>query len=80
MSIREEIDELYPDEEFIFYEGYDSAILGVADKQMVIIYSMARIMRILMKEMSWEDAVEYATFNITGAYLGDKTPHPLLGL
>ena len=41
-----------------------------------IVYSIERMLVILMDrdEMSMEDAMEYFSFNIGGAYMGEMTP------
>lgn len=74
MTKREELLELYPDEEFLFADGYDDAIIGVADG--VVVYDMGHIIWTLQEEsgMTNEEAVEFFDFNIAGAYMGEKTP------
>lgn len=72
----ESIYDKYPDEQFLILDNLDKAILGVEDDKMVIVYSTKKILSILMEEdeMSYEDAMEHFSFNIKGAYLGEKTP------
>jgi hypothetical protein len=70
----DEILELYSDEDFLIADGFDEAILGVDEGSMRIIYSTSKIIEILMKDMNEEEAFEYFYFNISGAYMGDKTP------
>jgi hypothetical protein len=41
---------------------------------MRLIYSRTKILEILQKDMSEEDALEYAEFNIFCAYVGEQTP------
>jgi hypothetical protein len=72
--MREEILEKYPDEEFLLADGFDEAIIGVDEKSMRIIYSISKSIEILMKDMSEEDAFEYFYYNVSGAYVGEKTP------
>ena len=72
--MRNTILETFPDEEFMFMDGFDEAIIGIDTQSMRIVYSVETIMQILGKDMSNEDAIEYFDFNIDGAYLGDKTP------
>ena len=70
-----QIIEQYHDEEFLIADGFDDAILGVEENDMRIIYSVSKCLEILQEEdMSYEDAIEYFTFNVSGAYVGDKTP------
>jgi len=72
----EELIELYPDEEFMIADGLDDAIVGVDPVKLVVIYSIADILEILMERdgMSREDAIEFFDFNIAGAYVGERTP------
>lgn len=72
----EEIIERYPDEEFLTADGFDSAILGVDEYSMRIIYSKKKILEILEAEHEMDEleAIEYYDFNIVGAYMGEKTP------
>jgi len=66
--------ENYPEEEFLEADGFNEAILGVDDTSMRLIYSVSKCIEILMKDMSDEDAFEYFYFNVSGAYVGEKTP------
>jgi len=71
----EQIIEQYYEEEFLIADGFDDAILGVEENSMRIIYSVSKCLEILQKEdMSYEDAIEHFTYNVSGAYVGDKTP------
>ena len=70
----ESIIERYQDESFLKADGFDEAIIGVDENAMRLIYSVSKSIEILMKEMSHEDAIEYFTFNVSGTYMGDKTP------
>jgi len=69
-----EILEKYPDEEFLSADGFNNAILGVDEKSMRLIYSIAKCIEILMEDMSEEEAFEYFDYNVSGAYMGEKTP------
>ena len=70
----EQIVEQYYDEEFLKADGFDEAIIGVDETTMRLIYSVSKCIEILMRDMSEEDAMEYFTFNVSGAYVGKKTP------
>ena len=74
MSILESIIERYEDETFLKADGFDEAIIGVDDVSMRLIYSISKSIKILEKDMSYEEAVEYFEFNVSGAYVGEKTP------
>lgn len=67
--------ESYSDEEFLKADGFDKAIIGVDEISMRLIYSVKKCIKILMKqEMEYEEALEYFEFNISGAFVGEKTP------
>ena len=69
-----DIIEKYPDEEFLSADGFEDAILGVDESSMRLIYSKSKCLNILMKDMGYEDAIEYFDFNVSGSYVGKKTP------
>ena len=62
------------DEEFLKADGFDDAIIGIDEHSMRLIYSVSKCIEILMKDMSEEDAMEYFSYNVSGAYVGEKTP------
>ncbi len=75
MSIRDELSEEFGD--LLFADGFDDAILGVAERigmEAVVAYSTPKIIEILSRDMTEEEAVEYFEFNILGAYVGERTP------
>jgi hypothetical protein len=74
MSIRNEIMEIFPEDEFLFADGFDEAIIGVDQPSMRLIYSVTKCLIALQREMSLEEAREYFEFNVSGAYMGEKTP------
>lgn len=58
-------------------DGFDDAILGITNRcgdDSLIAYDYDKCVKILQKEMSYEDAVEYMEFNIVGSYVGEGTP------
>jgi len=63
-------------EELIFADGYDDAIIGVTyrDGVNVVVYDRTKVLQILEKDMSPDDALEFFEFNIAGAYVGPQTP------
>jgi len=69
-----EIIEQYEDEIFLKANGFDEAIIGVDETTMRLIYSVKKCIEILMRDMPEEDAMEYFSFNVSGRYMGDKTP------
>ena len=71
----ESILEEYHDEDILKADGFDSAVIGICDREMKLIYSVEKVIDILMNDdMSYEEAVEYYEFNIMCAYVGEKTP------
>lgn len=70
--------EAYPDETLKFAIGFDDAIIGIHDNftpKPRIIYSKRKCIKVLMSGgMSFEEALEYFEFNVSGAYVGEDTP------
>ena len=72
-----EIMEQYQDEDFLKADGFDDAIIGVSEdfnSPIRLIYSVNNCLDIIMRDMNYNDAIEYFTFNVSGAYMGEKTP------
>lgn len=75
MKTLEKIIETYPDEQFLKADGFDNAIIGVEEGSMRLVYSVSKCIDILAEEMgSVSEAIEYFSFNVSGSYVGDKTP------
>lgn len=57
-------------------DGFDEAIIGVATdfSEPRLVYSVSKCLEILKRDMSEEDAMEYFTYNVSGAYVGEQTP------
>jgi len=70
----DKIIDYYEDESFLKVNGFDEAIIGVDTTQMRLVYSVTKCLQVLMITMSEEDAIEHFFFNISDAYLGEKTP------
>jgi hypothetical protein len=66
--------EKYPDDSFLKADGFDEAIIGVDNKSMRLVYSVSKCIEILCRDMNEEDAIEYFDYNVSGAYMGEKTP------
>ena len=65
----------FDEEEFIKADGFDEAIIGLDSSTDRLIYSKTKCIEILISEgMNEEDALEYFSFNVEGAYVGEKTP------
>ena len=75
MWSKEETWELLEEEECLIADGFNEAVIGIVyGVQPSAVYSVKKIVDILMEDMSYEDAVEYFEYNVAGSYLGDKTP------
>jgi len=77
MGIREELRDYY-DDDFLFADGYDNAIIGVCggcDSGRVA-YDAEKMVEICMKDLGvdYEEANEFLEFNTFCAYVGDRTP------
>lgn len=74
----EEIIEQYQDEELLIADGFDDAVIGIATDftEPRLIYSVSKCIQILTKdgEMDYSDAMEHFTFNVSGGWVGEKTP------
>lgn len=68
------ISEEYPN--LLKADGFDDAIIGVVERIGVqaICYDQEKVIEILMKDMTYEEDVEYFEFNIAGAWVGESTP------
>lgn len=64
------------EEQSLFADGFDEAILGVDSISSRVIYSVSACYSILQNRdgMSYEDAQEFFAFNVLGSYFGEKTP------
>jgi len=63
----------------LFADGLDDAIIGVGERcsqPNVIVYSYNKVIEILMQRdgMSHDEATEFFSFNIGGAWVGESTP------
>ena len=66
--------ENYSHEELIKADGFDDAVVGIEVNTFRLVYSIDKMIAILTKDMSYEDAIEYLDFNVFSAYFGEKTP------
>lgn len=68
--------------EYLKADGFDEALLGVAHTWRdggsvdVLVYDADVMVDILMHRdgMTMEEAYEYVTYNVEGAYVGEMTP------
>lgn len=70
-------------DEVLTMDGYDDAIVGVAEvwaadhsRQTVVCYDYAKCIEALLEDsdMSADEAEEFFEFNCVGAYVGELTP------
>lgn len=78
LNIREELAGEW-DAELLFLseEEFDEAIIGVSERigdEPVVAYDTTKIVEILSRSMTVDEAYEYFEFNILGAYVGEKNP------
>ena len=62
---------------FLSEEEFDEAIIGVSERigdEPVVAYDTTKIVDILSRSMTVDEAYEYFEFNILGSYVGKKTP------
>jgi len=71
------------DATLMFAEGYDAAILGVADYagEMLVVYDVQAIIELLQRRagMTEQEAEEFYEYNIAGAWMGKGMPVFLIG-
>jgi hypothetical protein len=70
----DKIRESYCEEDLLLVDGFDQAIIGVEDGSMRVIYSISKMIKVLMKDMDEDEAWEYLEYNVLTAYVGEKTP------
>jgi len=74
------IKDFYPDEvdKILLADGLDEAFLGIVhhNDRPVAVYGITKCLMELMRQNKWsmEEAEEYFSFNVRGAYVGDRTP------
>jgi len=79
LNIRDILQDSFPDDELLFMseEQYDAAIVGVIEGKAhkpAVAYDFDKVIQILMEDgMTYEDAIEYWSFNQVDAYYGENT-------
>ena len=61
----------------LFCDGFEEALIGIAEqyhRPAIAIYDREKVIEILAKDMSYEDAEEYFNYNIFQAWVGEQTP------
>jgi hypothetical protein len=64
------------EESYIYADGFDDAMIGhgLSFGGECVVYDHEKVIEILMKDMTREEAEEYFSFNIIGAYVGKNMP------
>lgn len=65
------------EEDILLLDGFDDAFVGLVDKfgsPAIACYDFEKVLQVLTKDMSLDDAFEYFHYNILGSYVGDLTP------
>jgi hypothetical protein len=78
LNVRDQLAEDW-DTELLFLSDkeFDEAIIGVSERigdVPVVAYDTTKIVEILSRSMTVDEAYEFFEFNILGAYVGDRTP------
>lgn len=77
-NIREVLQKILgEDEEVILADGLEEAFIGIARQfgKPFAVYSKAKTLEVMMShDMTEEEALEFFTFNVEGAFVGDHTP------
>ena len=73
MITREDIAMYNPDA--VMWDGFDEAIIGMTTNGHVV-YDISKIHELLManSDMTLDEAIDYAEYNILCAYVGEFTP------
>ena len=76
-AVAEFADNMGEGDEMLCADGFEAAILGITEScEPVVVYDWDECVRILQvrDEMTEIDALEHMSFNVTGAYVGPRTP------
>jgi hypothetical protein len=72
---KKDIIDSFEEEELLFVDGFDVAIIGIDTVTYRVVYNKEIMIEVLIAEgLSYEDALEHFSYNIEGAYVGEKTP------
>jgi hypothetical protein len=70
------VDENFPDEEILIPDGFEEAFIGIAIQftKPIAIFDRQKCIEILCRDMSYEEAIDYFSYNVQGSYVGENTP------
>ena len=73
-AVKQAIQELSP--ESILWDGFDEALVGLQEESEKAVYDTQKMVSILRNrdDMTEEEALEYLSFNVFTAYVGERTP------
>ena len=72
-GLRDMVAAMYPNA--LFADGFDDAIIGTHPYEQKVVYDSNKMIKILMQDgMSEIDAMDYLSFNVFSAYVGEHTP------
>ena len=63
----------------VVLDGFDDAIIGFTSEGILVYSHVKMIENLQARGASWEDAIEYLSYNVMGAYFGKGTPFILEG-
>lgn len=68
--------ENWPDEQLTIADGFDEAVIGIDVVGERIIYSVQKVIDILMERdgMDEQDAIDWYEYNMQSTYVGEHTP------
>ena len=75
INIKETVKE-YNDEALLM-DGFDAAVVGMVyqfGRHPVVAYDREKVIKILMKDMSRDEAEKHWDYNQVGAWMGEGTP------
>jgi len=61
------------------WDGFNEAIIGIGERcgqDDIIVYSLDKMTKVFMdaNDVDEEEAMEYISFNVLGAWIGEQTP------
>lgn len=64
------------EENVIYANGFEEALIGTAMQfnNRFAVYDRDKCIEILARDMTYDEAVEYFEYNVSGAYVGPNTP------
>lgn len=67
---------LSEEETVLLADGFENAFVGIGRQfgKPIAVYDRKKCIKILMEDMSYEEAEEYFGFNVEGAWVGEQTP------